>query len=162
MTKDIQKAICVLEVLKFNIPCENVKYLISDFEFDVASLNKSSFISEFEVKISRSDFKADFKKRKMQYYSKLMLQVMPNYFWYVCPESLIQVSEIPKYAGLMYYKEGQLFIIKNAVRIHRNKFDRIKTLNKFLTITTERMYLGNCRMTYQNNLIKERNQKILT
>ena len=69
-TREIQALICQSETLKFNIPCENVKYLFSDWEIDVLSLNKSNYLTEFEVKISRSDFKADAKKKKWVFYQK--------------------------------------------------------------------------------------------
>ena len=37
-TGEIQRLICQSETLKFNLPCENVKYLFSDWEIDVLSL----------------------------------------------------------------------------------------------------------------------------
>lgn len=150
MTKTIQEAICKQEVLKFNIPCENVKYLISDWEYDVLSLNKSGNITEYEVKISRSDFLADKKKRKFKFYEGMHFELMPNRFYYVCPEGLIKVDEIPKYAGLIYYNDGILTVIKSAILIHKHTHNTDKIKSKILRIQTERMYLGACRMTYNN------------
>ena len=108
-------------------------------ECDVISISKSDYIYEYEVKISRSDFKADFKKEK----HKLMLEgvgtkqrlikennkmisdtwyLTPNYFYFVVPENLIKIEEIPDYAGLMYMNENLEFdIIKKAPLIHKTK-----------------------------------------
>ena len=59
-TLSIQKNICREEVLKGNLPCENISPGM--FEMDVLSILKSGNIVEIEVKSSRSDFKADAKK----------------------------------------------------------------------------------------------------
>lgn len=158
MTGTIQKAICKSEVLKFNTVCENVKYLFSSWEYDVLSLNKGGNITEYEVKISRGDFLADKKKRKFKYYEQEVFRLMPNRFHYVCPTGLIQVNEIPKYAGLIYYNEGGILeVIKKAPLINKLKHDSIKIMSKIVRLKCERMYLGAARMTYENNLIKERN-----
>ncbi|MCK9475522.1 MAG: hypothetical protein M0R46_06380 [Candidatus Muirbacterium halophilum] len=108
-------------------------------ECDVISVSKSNYIYEYEVKISRSDFKADFKKKK----HKLMLErkctkykmikennqkvkdtiyLTSNYFYFVVPEGLVDINEIPDYAGLMYITENHNFIlIKKAPLLHKVK-----------------------------------------
>ena len=153
MTDTIQKAICTSEVLKFNTPCENVKYLFSDWESDVLSLNKGGYISEFEVKINRSDFTVDKNKRKFGYYNRGIHELMPNRFYYVCPDNLISPEEIPSFSGLIYYNEsGELQTIKRAPLIHRIKHDRGRIIGKFIRLFTERRYLGCARLTYENRL----------
>ena len=52
-TAVIQKMVCEMEVLRFNLPCENVKYLFSYWEIDVLSMNKNDYLTEYEVKVSR-------------------------------------------------------------------------------------------------------------
>jgi len=108
-------------------------------ECDVISISKSDYIYEYEVKISKSDFKADFKKEK----HKLMLEgvgvkerlikennnmvrdiwyLTPNYFYFVVPENLLPIEDIPQYAGLIYMNEKQEFeTIKKAPLIHKEK-----------------------------------------
>jgi len=108
-------------------------------ECDVISISKSDYIYEYEVKISRSDFKADFKKQK----HKLMTEkksvvermikenntmvkdtwyINPNYFYFVVPTNLVSIDEIPEYAGLIYVNELLGFeIIKKAPVIHKVK-----------------------------------------
>ena len=101
-------------------------------ECDVISISKADYIYEYEVKISRSDFKADFKKGK----HKLIIEknfnhesrsetfnfYTPNYFYFVVPKNLITIDEIPDYAGLIYMEEdGKFEIIKKATILHKTK-----------------------------------------
>lgn len=100
-------------------------------ECDVISISKSNYIYEYEIKISRSDFKADFNKEK----HKLMLEkrcfvidetddilyLTSNYFYFVVPEKLISIDEIPEYSGLIYFTDGIFKIIKKAPMIHKTK-----------------------------------------
>ena len=159
-TKEIQKLICIQEVLKFNIPCENVSFFFHG-EADVLSLNRNKYISEFEVKISKSDFKAEKKKvTKWMFFEMRTETHIPNYFWYVCNEGLIQISEIPIYAGLMYVVNGELEIIKKPLLLHKKKADTERIMTKFCKVMSERIHLGNCRLTYENKEHKKRSDKI--
>jgi hypothetical protein len=98
-------------------------------EQDMLSITKAGYACEFEVKISKADFKNDFKKigecyrtrqrrRGKWFYRKhkhLKHDVLsgkvkakeswrkPKYFWFVVPEDLISQEDVPEYAGLMYY-----------------------------------------------------------
>ena len=158
-TDQIQKMLCKQEILKGNIPCENISAQFLG-EADVLSILKSGYITEFEVKISRSDFKADAKKHKWKHYELRIKNSIPNYFYYVCPENLIDKSEIQSYAGLIYVSMEGLKIIKKAKILHRHKHDLLRIFRKFCRVKSERKYLGCCLLTYNNNQIKERNKKI--
>lgn len=147
-------------VLSFHIVCENIEVLFR-WEYDVLSISKSDMIYEFEVKISRSDFKADAKKGKMQLYSSFGTHArnVPNYFSYVCPDGLIKEDEIPQFAGLYYAKDGELTCIKSPKRLHKTKHERERIINKIARVVSERLYLGACRLTYENKKSKERWEK---
>ena len=139
-----------MQVLKFHSPvCENVKYLINDFELDVMSISKSGMLYEFEVKVSRSDFLADKKKRKQEFY-KIYPNSQPNYFSYACPKDLITLNEIGSNCGLYYFEDGEITEIRPPKRIHKLAHDRNKVLEKVCRITSERKFLNGCRMTYNN------------
>lgn len=159
-TKDIQKLICKEEVLKGNLPCENISAPLIVGEQDVLSILKSGYVSEFEVKVSRSDFKADFKKYKWKFYNPIIEHRISNYFSYVCPNELIKVSEIQDFAGLIYAHENHLEVIKRPKIIHRYKHDLTKLLTKFTRVKSERKYLGCCLLTYQNKQVQERKQNL--
>jgi len=92
------------------------------FEMDVASLSKSGMLHEFEVKISRADFMKDRDKgcgiKKFTRYEESGIKSFgcPNYFYYVCPDGLIKPNEIPVYAGLYYYSDGEIISVKAPKR----------------------------------------------
>lgn len=107
---------------------------IDNFECDILEVNQSGFTTEYEVKISRSDFKNDRKKldlsRNVLKDDLIQLGNRTNYFYYVVPENLLSVDEIPEYAGLIYVKQKQeskrytmlMFErIKKAPKLHKNK-----------------------------------------
>jgi len=133
----------------------------SDWESDFFSVAKSGYIYEVEVKISKSDYAADFlkfkhklfegrkqdsvtKDAKYRYSKRWKKQIrrspekevnpqtvkMPNRFFFACPHGLIDVSEIPEYAGLIYVGDSvhSTKVIKQAPLLHKRKFDIKKML----------------------------------
>jgi hypothetical protein len=130
---------------------------IYSWESDFFCMSSSGYTIEVEVKISKSDFKADFKKRlkhkylasatkglvavnmgSMQNLSMVEFKIpnTPNKFYYCCPEGLISKDDIPEYAGLLYLKDekvnenyySSIVEIKPAKFLHKNKPDISKTL----------------------------------
>ena len=124
--------------------CPNV-YLF-DWESDFLSVTKTGFMHEYEIKISRSDFKNDAKKidkheklttGQIDVYKtrrnwnpdfkevKMMPRLRPNCFWYVCPENMIALDELPDHAGLMYvtqpnqYGNSYVTEVKRATKLHK-------------------------------------------
>jgi hypothetical protein len=101
-------------------------------ECDVIAISKSDLIYEYEVKISRSDFKKDFIKEKHSQMiegnfikeGKETLYLTSNHYYFVVPKGLISVEEVPNYAGLMYFNEDLSFeIIKKSPLLHKTKAD---------------------------------------
>jgi len=159
LTLELQQTICRAEIQKGNHVAENFNYFFAG-ELDVISVNKSGYVVEFEVKISRPDFKADAKKKKWQWYHDKLYgakSYCPNYFIYVCPEGLIKENEIKDYQGLIYVKDGEITIIKKPKLIHRHKHDIVKLLTKMLTTNNWKHYHGAQRLTILNREAKERN-----
>lgn len=120
---------------------QNCRYLLHnafiyrwDWESDLFVLKDSGFSWEFEIKISRNDYKKDFTKFKKHKLleetrkNKTSKHIIPNKFWYVVPKDLIKKEEIPEYAGLMYFSRGFGFeVIKEAPTIHKDvhEFDKL-------------------------------------
>lgn len=162
LTKEIQTTICKAEIQKGNNVAENFNYFFAG-ELDVISVNKSCYVNEFEVKVSRADFKADAKKGKWWTYnaalngSAVAMPYAPNYFTYVCPEGLIKEDDLKTYQGLIYIVDGQPVVIRKPKLIHKHKHDIVKLLTKMLTVNNWKAYYGAQRLTILNREAKEKN-----
>lgn len=103
------------------------------WESDLLAISKTNYATEYEVKISRNDFKADFKKdKKHQFISdafkyKFSSYELPNYFYYATPPGLLNKSEIPPYAGLIEVGIGVSYV-KRAPVIHKLEVESDFTL----------------------------------
>lgn len=112
------------------------------WECDVMSVTKAGFWTEFEIKLSVQDFRADRKKerRKSTGVENKHLALAqrigcPNNFYYVVPSSIADKVVIPEWAGLMTAKWGEqdeyhdysnvLFtsVRKKAPRLHLQKLN---------------------------------------
>jgi len=99
---------------------------------DLITVTKTGMVVENEIKLSRSDYKAEFSKKKkhelleagvpfpmsrraVRYEPRVMVvlvyqdlkpasPVIPNYFRFVCPEGMITREELPPYAGLITFQ----------------------------------------------------------
>lgn len=116
-------------------------------EADLLAITNANFAYEYEIKCSRADYKQDFKTKRPKHealkerkhgaepthWGRRYIDI-PNYFYFVCPEKMVSIEEIPEYAGLIYIKEevvsryydwketNRIEWIKNAPRLHRDKF----------------------------------------
>jgi hypothetical protein len=111
------------------------------WEADVVSVNRTGFISEFEIKVSRADFKAEAKKAHRRLLTDpvqhstffgSIIHPRPNYFFFAVPEGLIEPEEVPDYAGLIYVHKrveahrlyyGTASQVKAAKRLHRDRIN---------------------------------------
>lgn len=113
-------------------------------EADLIGFTKAKYMHEYEIKISKSDFKADFKNKFSKHlnYKKIIISGLdfqkhfiniPNYFNYVCPKGLIDVADIPEYAGLIYVNESYNILepVKSPPKLHKRKFTEAQ-INKYL------------------------------
>lgn len=113
------------------------------WESDLIAVSRAGVMSEYEIKISKADFKLDAAKQKhehIQLFQKGIMsakhsygglppvlydrptQTPANYFWYACPAELIQVQEVPEYAGLLWLGSGwRPQIVKKPPKLHSNK-----------------------------------------
>lgn len=122
------------------------------YEMDVFRMTPNGYVSEYEIKTSRADFKNDFKKSRTVSFSKKIgdnTEVLKheeiekgshkaNKFFFVVPEGMVKVEEIPKNCGLIYYKSdsySQFEVVKAASFINKRNFfedgfqDLVKSLS---------------------------------
>jgi hypothetical protein len=130
-------------------------------ECDLISVNREGYLCEWEIKISRSDFKADFGKtrkheclaagqgrftRQRRQREGEVVQyhfLTCSYFSYACPAGLLQLTDIPVYAGLTWvYPDGRVTTLKQAPLLHVHKADAdiLRRINHNLT----QKYLYGC------------------
>jgi len=103
--------------------------LFGRYESDLVSVTSAGFINEFEIKVSRADYMAEFrrKKRKHAYLSAgaAAKRYTPNYFHFVFPEKVFSEwsdREVPVYAGVVLIGEfGEVKPLKPAKRLHNLK-----------------------------------------
>ena len=137
------------------------------WESDKLLETRSGYIYEFEIKVSKGDFKNDFKHKKEKHSllrSAMSVQEcqlslfgggkpwevesaascdgrdgivgsnvshrtnktskMPNYFFYAVPEGMIEVDDVPPYAGLVYVNaNGLCWTVKKAPLLHGEKYN---------------------------------------
>lgn len=151
------------------------------FEADVIGINPNGYIYEYEVKLSRSDFKAEFRnkvhkhkmlsekkatheyavyeKGKKTLKMKTHIQIA-NRFYFACPTDLIKLDEIPSYAGLIYVSKSGVEIIKNAPLLHKNKANT-RIFKRLATVLSQRIIYGCSYYTYREKLRQQKNERIL-
>lgn len=94
-------------------------------ESDLISVTKTGYIYEYEIKISRADFKADFRKGRHERLKNDLIQ-WRTCFWFVTPEGLIKESEIPDYAGHIEVRERRAGSQNQAICFERKRAKRFK------------------------------------
>ena len=117
---------------------------IGRYEMDVMLIKGTDYIYEYEIKVSRGDFKNDFNKNKRRYqgrsedgkeaiylteYKHDLVKEgkdVCNRFFFVVPKDMISLEECPNHAGLIYYEDGRFKTVKKARLLHRNKFNNYK------------------------------------
>ena len=131
-------------------------------ECDVLRITESNIVYEYEIKTSRSDFKADFKKTykhkrlsnptyKIERYLKWKQHPsLPNYFTYVTPKNMVKISEIPSYAGLIYVDENEIEVIKKAPKLHSFKATEGLIRTVCNTLSTRIIYGGGSYIKFLN------------
>jgi len=97
------------------------------WESDILFLSKSGYWTEIEIKVSRSDFKADLKNKVGKHWllSDPDNKLKPNQFFYAAPRGLIHPDEVPEYAGLLTVSDRCFGadMQKPAPWLHRRKID---------------------------------------
>lgn len=105
-------------------PFQLPRSFIYEWESDYWAMTKDGVTREYEIKISRSDFRKDAKKDKHKDSTK-----GANFFYYVCPDDVIKPEEVDKKYGLIYVdKSGFTRVVKRGLKLHKNLFTDWKPL----------------------------------
>ena len=97
-------------------------------EMDCCSISASGYSTEWEIKLSVSDFKAEFKKPHRQAVFSETGVPATNYLNYVVPKGLVCLEDLPARCGLFYlvpdrwsYTGYRLETVGKACRWHTDK-----------------------------------------
>ena len=132
--KNIQKILNMYYLTRSSCKYITNNLYILGHESDYLAITRSGLIHEIEIKISRNDYKNDFKNKKEKH---LLLESKetnsikkPDYFYYAVPNKMIDVNEVPEYAGLIYIIDVFPYVViaKKAPRLKKEKTD-ISLLN---------------------------------
>lgn len=130
-------------------PFQLPRSFIYDWESDFWVMDQQGITREYEIKISRHDFKKDSQKPK----HSVLGTAGPNYFYYVCPKDMIKPEEIDKRYGLIYiWDSGRVEVVKRPVKLHPNPYNdwkkmAIKMYWKFRALWREKWFKK--EITYQ-------------
>ena len=93
---------------------------LEQFEADILEITSSNYAYEYEVKLSKADFKNDAKKSCTTANGELLAKhellqsgERVNYFSFIVPEGMIGIEDVPAWAGLVYFKEK---VARNGIR----------------------------------------------
>lgn len=169
-SKQIERAV-ILNLAERAFPIYLTNYSNRGFsDADIFGITKAGQMYEFEIKVSRSDFLADFKNKTYKHHKLLNreaintyrkwkngkqtdetydLITLPNRFYFACPLGLINKNELPNYAGLIYIERDNKYIeIKSAPILHHYKANEIIYKN-IATILCQRNIWGCSYRTYK-------------
>jgi hypothetical protein len=140
------------------------------WECDLFRLSKTGFFTEYEIKLTRSDFAADKKKghtisewKDGKGSSRFALkhdllagekqEWIPKMFYYVVPTNLIKATEVPAWAGLIYARRVSrhyvlMKIIKRAPSLHRIAMSEKMKRKAHKTVYNRYMYKRGERLSY--------------
>lgn len=137
--RDIQRFLYRRNHQRFNVLLPNYTPL-GWWECDLFGVTRSGYFHEFEIKVTRADFRKDAAKKRRDSWqwvgaerqtiagklkhSQIKSENGPARFWYVLPEGLIELEEVPEWAGFQVICEkfgGHVRIVRQAPQLHRTK-----------------------------------------
>src|SRR3990172_4332407 len=119
------------------------------WESDFFAISSSRYCIEVEVKVSKADFKADYKKILWNGITKHDNILNPEYkfkphkFCFACPEGMIDRKEINPLYGLIYIKDYNARYIQNPKFLHK---DDLFNNPKFLKNLMNKYYYRNLEL----------------
>ncbi len=124
-------------------------YFHTDWEADILIINKEGFSHEIEIKMSKADFKNDFKKsytnhqtgEKFLKHDKIGCgDYVCNQFSFLLPMGMIDAATIPKHCGIIEFYhnpdswETEFFEIRKPVENHRDSYWKLVDKEVFVRI----------------------------
>jgi len=132
---DIQLAFYQSFYKRYKIIAPNI--FVKYNEMDIIAIRSSGYIDEIEIKLTKSDFKADFNKKignrwngntnKHKALKEGSNLLICNYFSFLIPKGLVDIDLIPEYCGVYIYNDNGkrkfVYEVRKANIIHKKKQD---------------------------------------
>lgn len=127
----------------------------SDWEADILVVNSAGFSHEFEIKLSRSDFKNDFKKNYQNTTTKERFlkhdkiscgDYICNQFSFLLPMGMIQPDEIPPHCGIVEFDHNPdnwqtiFHVVRKPSVVHHENFWKLVDKDLMLKILARNFY----------------------
>ena len=80
---------CLSPYFRFKQQCKIIATEVGQFNADFVAIRNKELI-EVEIKTSRADLNADFKKKKHLLYTSGRQHWIPNYFYFAVPQALVE------------------------------------------------------------------------
>lgn len=167
----------VMYYFRYTRQCMLTASEVGTYSSDVLAINKNSFVTEIEVKVSYQDFLKEFKKeykfyrkssKKHEIYANAESPWVPNYYYFAVPEELeqkvksflekrnskygvIRVSNGPIQNG---FNIVQCQVTRTAKRLHSNPCsEKVKAavLNRMSSEVIQRR-INLCRILYEREV----------
>ena len=112
--------------------------LFYHWESDLLVVSRSMYVTEYEIKVSVNDFRADAKKERTTliqtdqhkaWADRIMKTRRPNRFFYVMPADIAAKVTVPDWAGLMIMDRSWVRETKRAKRLHNEKIEHEQVTN---------------------------------
>lgn len=146
------------------------RYKWGAYESDALCLDQVGMWTDHEIKCTRADYFADFKKgtegyeervaandlAAKRYGEQFRMEIQPakhehyahpekysrwcpNYLVFVCPEGMIDLKNVPKYAGLtVFTPEWEFKVVRRRVNIHKREMPQ-NLMKQMLIASTYRL-----------------------
>ena len=126
----------------------------TDWEADILIIDKKGFSHEIEIKLSKADFKNDFKKsytnektgEKFLKHDKISSgDYVCNHFSFLFAMGMVDSTEIPEHCGIIEFYhnpdswETEFFVIREPKKIHQDSYWKMIDKDAFLRITARNL-----------------------
>jgi hypothetical protein len=119
----------------------------SDWEADMLVIDSEGFSHEIEIKLSKSDFKNDFKKsyinkktgEKFLKHDKICCgDYVCNAFSFLLPMGMIEHSQIPEHCGIIEFYHNadtwdtEFYLIREPKKVHEDSYWKLNDKDLFI------------------------------
>lgn len=126
----------------------------TDWEADILVIDKSGFSHELEIKMSKADFKNDFKKsytnqktgENFLKHDKITCgDYICNNFSFLLPMGMVDLDSIPSHCGVIEFYhnpdswETEFFILREPQKIHEDSYWKMVDKEWFLRVLSRNL-----------------------